>query len=110
MLPKINRLNLAHLANQTIFAFPDRQFFSRFWMIKVKLNQVDRPRIAVVIPKKKMPLAVNRNRLKRLAYQLIATLITDWPAIDGLIVLKQSADNSTTLMTDLYQALIKIKS
>lgn len=106
MLPKSSRLNLAHLANQTIFSFFDRQFVSHYWLRKIKLNQLNKNRFAVVIPKKKVALAVNRNRLKRLAYQLIALKKVKTIGQDELLVLRQVGDQAE-LMTDLRQLLTK---
>jgi ribonuclease P protein component len=86
MLPKSKKLNLKLLNNKEIFTS------GYYWGGKtISINfdfKKGKNKISVVVPKKVVPLAVNRNLWKRLVYQNIDEKVLNLKSLRLIIKLK----------------------
>lgn len=98
MVPKVNRLrgekNFKRLMRQ------GRSFFSPTLVLRIVSNNQPEPRFAFVVPAKAIKKAVDRNKLKRRAREIVrADLAHIKPGYDMLITMRKPALECT------YQAL-----
>jgi len=86
MLPKSRKLNLKLLKNKDVFT---SGFYWSGKTISVNLDFKDENnKISVIVPKKTIPLAVNRNSWKRFIYQNIDDDILNLKHLRLIIKLK----------------------
>ncbi|OIP73886.1 MAG: hypothetical protein COU63_03620 [Candidatus Pacebacteria bacterium CG10_big_fil_rev_8_21_14_0_10_36_11] len=72
MLPKKNKLNLKDISNKEVYRGNTwrGKFFSAYFDFK---NSIENNQFSVVVPKKNILMATQRNKLKRLIYNEISS-------------------------------------
>ena len=109
--PKSSRLlqsaDYTHVFNDAVF----RAGHSNL-LILAKPNQYTFPRLGLVISKKNVRLAVQRNRIKRLVRESFRVKQHNLPAIDAIVLARRGADTLPndaliTVLDTLWQKLIK---
>ena len=85
---------------------------SAAFTILAKPNNLDRPRLGLTMAKKKVKLAVARNRLKRISRESFRLNQHDLPNIDIIVMAKKGSDNLsneelTAQLLKLWQKLIR---
>jgi ribonuclease P protein component len=73
-------------------------------------NDLSHPRLGVTIPKKKVKLAVNRNRLKRCIRESFRLTAHNLPNVDIIVIGKHGINNLSntelfTLLENLWQKM-----
>ena len=81
-------------------------------LILAKLSRSDAPRLGLVIAKKNVRLAVNRNRLKRLIRETFRTKQHNLPAIDAIVLARRGTENLSNqelinILNDLWKRVAK---
>lgn len=70
------------------------------FLILAKPNHSHNPRLGLVISKKNVCLAVNRNRLKRLIRESFRLRQHNLPAIDAIVLARRGADKLSNFDVD----------
>jgi ribonuclease P protein component len=96
---------------QTVFSNPIR-FGSKHFTVLVKQNSQQAPRLGFAIAKKRIKLAVQRNRIKRLTRQSFRLNQHNLPDIDMVFMAKSGADQLenqeiTTQIETIWRTIIK---
>ncbi len=107
MLPKKNRAN----KNKVERVFKEGKFVnSPFFSFKFILNKQSNTRqISVVVPKSVSKLAVSRNRLRRLGYQVLEQYLDLFPAgIEGVLMFKRINEDILAISNEIKQIASKI--
>jgi ribonuclease P protein component len=76
---------------QSVFSNPSR-FSSHHFTVLIKPNSLEHPRLGFAVAKKRIKLAVQRNRIKRLARQSFRLNQHNLPDIDIVFMAKSGAD------------------
>lgn len=110
-LPKSARL-LSADKFQRVFAQADYRASHRYCLILARANALSRPRLGLVIAKKHVRLAVQRNRIKRLIRESFRQRQHQLPPIDAIVLARNSLDQLdnrriTTILEQLWQKLEK---
>jgi ribonuclease P protein component len=90
---------------QIVFESPTR-FSSQHFTVLIRPNNLTHPRLGFAIAKKRIKLAVERNRLKRFARETFRLQQYNLPAIDIVFMAKSGADQLTN--HELEQQLNKL--
>ncbi len=108
MLSKKQRLNLTFKKNQSIFQ--QKRHYSQNFIYYFSFAGKEF-KAAAVVPKKKIGLAVDRNKIKRLIYQSVQSFTQQHPSfqIKIIIVLKNKIDIRTASKETLQQLQNEIK-
>lgn len=80
--------------------------------ILARKNELGRPRLGITVPKKKVKLAVGRNRIKRIVRESFRLNAHSLPNVDIIVIAKHGIndlDNSQlhTQLTTLWRRIIK---
>ncbi len=88
-----------------------KYFHGKLLLIKFLPNNKNSVRIAISVSTKSFPLAVKRNRIKRLIREAIKPHLTSLSEMDILVIAKKSIENSISfsdIKADLDYLLNKI--
>ena len=77
---------------QTVFKTPSR-FGSSHFTILITTNNEKKPRLGLAIAKKRVKLAVERNRVKRLVRDSFRLNQHNLPNVDMVVMVKSGIDN-----------------
>ncbi|NTS76351.1 ribonuclease P protein component [Catenovulum sp. SM1970] len=75
-----------------IFNSNPRKFACRLYTILLCKNDLDNPRLGFTISKKKVKLAVNRNRVKRIVRDNFRLNQAELPNVDMVFIARQGID------------------
>ncbi|HEY4513357.1 MAG TPA: ribonuclease P protein component [Candidatus Paceibacterota bacterium] len=105
MLPKKNRAGTK--AVEKIFK-EGRVFSSPNLTFKWVLISAGKKEISFIVPKSVARLAVKRNSLRRLGYNILKKYINDFPdGVSGVLVFKKYQDNALLLENEIKSILAK---
>lgn len=107
MLPKQFRLALG----QNVRLQGQRFRFSFFDLV-IQPNDAKRPRLAIIVPAKKIKKAARRVRIKRLVFKALENLIEEIDNVDLLVIVKkdptfQTSQEATSV---LKECLVQTKA
>lgn len=102
--PRTHRL-LRPAEFQTVFDSTAFKVGEQHFLLLVRPNGLDRPRLGLVIAKKKVRLAVERNRLKRTIRDSFRLHQAELPAVDVIFMARN--DLGSLLSADLATQLHK---
>ena len=95
-----------------VFDNPDVRASHQHFLLLAKIN--DRPghRLGLVIAKKNVRLAVNRNRIKRIAREIFRTLPRSEPPLDVVLLARRGLDELdnaalSTILLQQWQKLVR---
>lgn len=74
--------------------------------ILARKNKLDRPRLGITVPKKKVKLAVDRNRVKRCIRESFRLSAHNLPNVDIIVIAKHGINELSN--TQLYTQLDKL--
>ncbi len=82
------------------------------FLILAVTNDLDHPRLGLVIPKKQVKLAVGRNRIKRVARESFRLQQHKLPSIDAIVLARKGAkdvapSDQLQIFNDLWKRTIK---
>lgn len=77
-----------------VFAVQQR-LFGRFFVLFYRKNQLHHPRIGIIIRKRNIRHAVDRNKIKRKVREIFRVQQKDLPAMDIVIVVKSEAERAS---------------
>lgn len=82
------------------------------FLILAKFNTLGHPRLGVIIAKKNVRLAVNRNHLKRLMRETFRNKQHHLPAIDAIVLARRGSDtlskeNTSEILNSLWNRAAK---
>nr|WP_245961531.1 ribonuclease P protein component [Thalassotalea euphylliae] len=94
---------------QQVFSKSSR-FGSSHFTILITKNKLDKPRLGFAVAKKRVKLAVQRNRIKRLTRESFRLAQHDLPNIDIVVMVKSGIDNldNATINKQLVKTWRKI--
>ena len=103
-LPKSHRLSLRFERDR--LTQTGKALYGHFFTLIVaesKDNKKKNPQVAILLSKKTAPLAVHRNKIKRITSSLLESLIYTIPQRDYLVIPKKQVltEEYKTLMTDI---------
>ena len=107
MLPKKNRADKKAVEK----IFREGKFFSFSNLIfKFYLEKTAKPpKISIIAPKNVAKLAVKRNKLRRLGYQVLGKYINQFPlGLCGVLIFKKYQDDVTIIENEIKNTLYKI--
>lgn len=100
---KKNRL-LQPAAFDDVFTDPGK-LVEAHWVILFRLNDCGFPRLGVVIPKKKLAKAVDRNAMKRLVRESFRQTLSNIKSFDIIVLLRNDRDPLASSKEILRQEL-----
>lgn len=94
-----------------VFDNTERKIHASHLMAFIKTNNLENPRLGLAITKKKVPTAVGRNQIKRLARNNFRLIAHELKNKDIVIIAKKPTKDLTKeeLTTQLGQIFAKIK-
>ena len=95
-----------------VFDGPDARSSHRNLLLLAKSGNGPNHRLGLVIAKKNVRLAVQRNRIKRQAREFFRTLPTDVPAMDVVLLARRGMDKLdnaelSTILQQQWQKLVR---
>jgi ribonuclease P protein component len=105
MLPKKQRLNLEKTKNRDIFSSSNKFKTNRF-LVFYRSGKTFKA--SAVVPKKKIPLAVDRNRIKRKIYAILEKHQIRKNKIEIVILLTASISSEAKIANKIIKALDQI--
>ena len=95
-----------------VFDNPDAKASHKHLLLLARLNQRDQNRLGLVIAKKHVKTAVQRNRIKRLAREFFRTLPQSEPAVDVVLLARPGIgqlDNAelSSILRQQWQKLMR---
>ena len=79
---------------RSVFQQPDARVGRRELLVLARANALPHHRLGLAIAKKHIPLAVNRNRIKRVAREQFRHLAPAHPGLDIVILTRPGADGA----------------
>ncbi len=101
MLPKKIRLPIQELLNKK-----GRTYRGDFFTIKVFLNNLSYSRFGIIISKKLVNSAVQRNKIKRMIFSALRSVMDKWQKADYLIVLNNWKELNQKQIDDQFISYI----
>lgn len=95
-----------------VFDSPDARASNKFMLLLSRRNSLDRHRLGLVIAKKNIRLAADRNRVKRLAREFVRQLPRQSPGLDVVVLARRGLgelDNAevSSILQQLWQKLTR---
>ncbi|CAA0115137.1 Ribonuclease P protein component [Halioglobus japonicus] len=95
-----------------VFEAPDARASHQHLLLLARINTGPRHRLGLVIAKKNVRLAVQRNRIKRVAREFFRTLPADSPPIDVVLLARRGMgqldnDELSSILRQQWQKLIR---
>ena len=92
-----------------VFSAPDCRMHGRSCLILAKRNDGERARLGVIVAKKNIPLAVQRNRFKRITREVFRRSLIE--GLDVIVLAKQNKKRlrSTALADELSDLLLRLE-
>ena len=92
-----------------VFSAPDCRMHGRSCLILAKRNDGERARLGVIVAKKNIPLAVQRNRFKRITREVFRRSLIE--GLDVIVLAKQNKKRlrSTVLADELSDLLLRLE-
>ncbi|MBV1931048.1 MAG: ribonuclease P protein component [Porticoccaceae bacterium] len=104
-----NKRLLTQRIFQQVFDKAPFRVSHRNFLVLARPNELGRARLGLIIGKKNIGLAVNRNRVKRQARETFRHQHRDLPAIDVIFLARRGLDDPNTNITEiLNKAWIKL--
>lgn len=90
---------------QVVFDSPHCKVAMPQYLVLIRANQQQKPRLGFVIARKKIRFAVNRNRIKRVVRDSFRLHQYDLPTVDVVFIARQGLDKLSN--SELASALVK---
>ena len=92
-----------------VFSAPDRRLHGRACLMLARRNDGERARLGVIVAKKNIPLAVQRNRFKRVTREVFRRSLIE--GLDVIVLAKQNKKKlrSSALADELSDLLIRLE-
>lgn len=91
-----------------VFDEPIKKIHSEHLLLFVQTGQLPHARLGLAITKKKLKLAVMRNRLKRLSREYFRQHANQMGAVDVVLIVKKNYTKDTDLHPELGQIFDKL--
>lgn len=88
---KVSRLLTAH-DYKAIFDGPSKKTANRHFLILYRKNSQNQPRLGLIVAKKHVKLAVQRNRIKRIIRETFRKVQCELSNYDIVVLVKKNAD------------------
>jgi ribonuclease P protein component len=95
-----------------VFDSPDARASHQHLLLLAKINDGPEHRLGIVIAKKNVRLAVNRNRIKRVAREIFRTLPSSEPPMDFVLLARRGIDQLdnaalSSILLQQWQKLVR---
>ena len=92
-----------------VFSAPDCRLHGRACLMLARRNDGERARLGVIVAKKNIPLAVQRNRFKRVTREVFRRSLIE--GLDVIVLAKQNKKKlrSSALANELSDLLIRLE-